>query len=152
MPPAPTPYSPPLAPVRDPAETEVPKPPAVGWAVRCLWISCGVLVLSTGIALAGIAGPRNMVPLLLTSLFSLGVLVLVALLLNARRGWPRWLYLVVYLLGAASLVAGGLLAPRVFFAMPALDQVTLTAQFGLQTAALVLMFTPAAGRWLRSKR
>jgi hypothetical protein len=36
--------------------------------------------------------------------------------------------------------------------MPALDQVTLTAQFGLQTAALVLMFTPAAGRWLRSKR
>ena len=152
MSPTQTPYSPPLARVSDPHEPEIPKPRAIGHAARCLWISVAVVVVTSGLALAGVSGPRDAVPLIAISLFSIGLLALVAWGLNAGRGWVRWLFLVLFLLGSGMFVVGIVFAPQAYLAMPRLDQATALVQFGLQTAALILMFTPAAGRWLKNRR
>jgi peptidoglycan/LPS O-acetylase OafA/YrhL len=147
-----TPYSPPLAPVRDPAEPEVPKPPAIWWAVLCLWMSTAVVVLSASYGFASTRAGGQTAQAIATVLIGTGILALVALLLNARRGWVRWLFVVVYVLGVGGLVAGLALAPREFLARSSFAHVITIVQVVLQTAALVMMFTPAAGRWLRSRR
>ena len=148
-----TPYSPPLARVSDPEEPEIPKPPAIGRAARCLWISAAVVVVTSGLALAGVSGPRDaVVPLIAISLFSIGLLALVAWQLNAGRGWVRWLFLVLFVLGSGMFALGLVLTPQAYLAMPRLDMAAALLQFGLQTAALILMFTPAAARWLKSAR
>ena len=151
MSPTQTPYSPPLAPVRDPAEPELPKPPAIARAAICLWISAAIVVLVTAFALAG-SDLRQALPAILISLFTFGLLVLVALKINAGRGWVRWLFLVLWLLGSAMFVVGLVMAPQAFLALPKLDQAVALVQFTLQTAALVFMFLPASGNWLRSRR
>jgi hypothetical protein len=147
-----TPYSPPLAPVRDPAEPEVPKPAAIWWAAACLWTSAAIVVLTTSTGLAGGRVRAEMAQVVATALVSAGLLALVALLLNGRRSWARWLYLVIYALGIGSLALAIALAPRVFLSQLGIGQAILLVQAALQSAALILMFTPAAGRWLRSKR
>jgi hypothetical protein len=147
-----TPYSPPLAPVRDPIEPEVPKPPAIRRAVVCLYVSAAIVVLTAVYRLAGGEAGGETGRAIASVLIATSVLVLVALLLNARRGWVRWLFVVVYVMAIGGVVAGFLLAPQALLARPDLSHAIMLTQVALQTAALVLMFTPAAGRWLRSRR
>ena len=153
MSPTQSPYTPPAAPVADPAEPEVPKPPAIWWAVKCLWISIAVMVIATVLAVAGVSGSREaIVATIVTSGISGGLLVLVAVALNARRNWSRWVFLVLFILGSAVFALGLALAPQAYAAMPRLDQISALVQFALQTAALVFMFLPASGDWLRTRR
>jgi hypothetical protein len=148
-----TPYSPPLAPVSDPPEPEVPKPPAIWRATRCLLISATIVVLAAAFAVAGVSGSRAGVLLLIAvNLASVGFLALIVWKLNAGRNWARWLFLVLYVLGTVMFAGGLALTPQAFLSLPRLDQAAALVQFALQGAALAFMFTPAAGHWLRSKR
>ena len=149
-----TPYSPPLAPVRDPVEPDLPKPAAISRAAICLGISAAVVVVTTGITLANWVKSAPLLTamhIVVISAFSIGLLALIAWKLNAGRGWARWFFLVLYVLGTVVFVAG-LFAPEPDFpSAPIHEQVSAAVQFGLQTAALIFMFTPAAGRWLQSR-
>jgi hypothetical protein len=148
-----TPYSPPVARVSDPAEAEVPKPAAISRAAWCLWISAAVVVLSMGFTAAGMSGEGGQRMLVITvSSISAGLLALVAWLLNAGHGWIRWLFLALFVLGSGMFAVGVVTAPKEYLALPLTDQISMVVQFGLQTAALIFMFTPAAWHWLASRK
>jgi hypothetical protein len=80
-----------------------------------------------------------------------GLLVLIAVTVSARRGWGRWVFAVIYVLGNLGAVMLVLVMPEVFRAMPMVLQANMVVQFVLHTAALVLMFTGASGRWFRAR-
>ena len=144
-----TPYSPPAARVADPAEPEYPKPPSIGRAAKCLWISAALVILVTILAVAGISAPVDAVAAFATNLITTGLLVLIAVKLNAGRNWARWLFLILFLLGSGMFAVGLVFSPQAFLSLPTLIQLEAVVQFALQITALVFMFLPASGRWLR---
>jgi len=145
-----TPYAPPAARVGDAPEPEYPKPAWIGRAVACLW-ACVVLVLVVAaFELFGVTPSANFLESMVTALVSAALLALIAAKSAAGRGWPRWLFLVLYVIGTLTFGASVLLAPEALQALGAVERISALAQFALQTAALVFLFTPASGQWFRS--
>ena len=137
-----TPYAPPTARVADPDAPRPPKPTSVRRAAVCLWISVAVTVVSA-VFHASILTSADVVTLAITA----GLLALVAAKVSAGRSWARWLFLVVWILGALSGVAVVVLAPQAFLAWPGTVQAIAVLQFAIQTSALVLLFTRASREW-----
>jgi hypothetical protein len=84
-------------------------------------------------------------------LVTASLLGFVAASVSARRSWVRWLFAVVYVLGTLGTVALVVLTPAVFRALPIVLQANMVAQFTLQTAALLLMFTSTSRQWFSTK-
>ena len=128
------------------------KPKSVQWAVVCLWVSVGLVSVLTVDSWVGLVGIPRGIASTVTNLLTLALLALVAIKLGAGRGWARWLFAVVYVLGSLMFVVSLLLAPQVFRSLPTVLQGSGIVQFALQTAALVLMFTEASRQWFKAKR
>ena len=137
-----TPYAPPTARVADPQTPRPPKPKSVERAVICLWISVGITAVSAALHASILTG-ADVATLAITA----ALLALVAAKSAAGRGWARWLFLVVWLLGSASGIALVVLAPHAFLAWPRTVQAVAILQFAIQSAALVLLFTHASREW-----
>ena len=123
------------------------RPGAVRAAVVCLWISVGLALAITAAQVARLLPAADVEMTALIGLASAGLLALIAAMIGAGRGWARWLFAVVYAIGALATVATMLAVPQLYLAMPTLLQVSTAAQFALQTVALVLIFTGASLRW-----
>lgn len=138
------PYAPPTARVLDAQSPSPPKPLSVKHAVVCLWISVAVTVASAGFHV-NILTAADVVVLAVTAC----LLAVVAAKVAARRGWARWLFLVVWILGSLSGIVVIVLAPRAFLAWPHTVQGIAVLQFAIQTVALLLLFTRASREWFR---
>ena len=132
--------------------TGAERPQTIRRAALCLWFSAALALLVT------IAQVLGLVPLVGASrgttatigVLTAGLLVLIAVTVSARRGWGRWVFAVVYVLGNFGTVILVLAMSDVFRALPMVFQANMVVQFVLQTAALILMFTGASGRWLKT--
>ena len=79
------------------------------------------------------------------------LLAVVAGSINARHGWARWLFAVVFVLGTLVGVVLVVIAPEIFRGLPAVLQANMVVQFILQTAALILMFNSASRQWFATR-
>jgi len=84
-------------------------------------------------------------------LTTVGFLALVAAKISAGRGWARWTFAVIYVIGTLWSTVLAFVAPAMFRALPTILQANILAQFVLQTAALVLIFTGTSRHWFKSK-
>jgi hypothetical protein len=84
-------------------------------------------------------------------LVTAGLLGLIAVSISARRGWGRWLFAVIYVLGTLGFVMLVAITPETFRAFPMVLQANMVVQFALQTAALVLMFSSTSRQWFRAR-
>lgn len=124
-------------------------PSALRVAIACLWCSIALVALLTAAAWLGIGGVAYSASLLVNNLLTLALLVLITLKLCAGRGWARWLFAVVYLLGTLMTLYLAVFVPQSFGSLPALLQITGLLQLVLQTAAMVLICIPAARPWFK---
>ncbi len=131
--------------------TNSSKPKSMQHAVTCLWLSTGLAAAMTVLYVVGVIATDSVVLTAVTGVITVAILALVAAKVSSARGWARWLFLVLYVLGSFISVLGVLLAPQVFFALPALSQGSTVLQFLLQTVALVLMFTKASRDWFKTR-
>lgn len=120
-------------------------------AALCLWIAAGLTLVVMIAQISGVV-PGGGAVTVRTGIFdigSAGLLALVAAKIAAGRGWAKWLYAVVY--GFGSLLYAILVAvlPRLFIALPSILKVNVLVQFVLETAAMILIFSVTAQRWLR---
>jgi hypothetical protein len=106
----------------------------------------------TVLDVVGVIATDSVVPTAITGVITVAVLALVAAKVSSARGWARWLFVVLYVLGTFISVLGMLIAPQVFLALPTLSQGSAVVQFLLETAALVLMFTKASRAWFKTAR
>ena len=127
----------------------VDKPKSVRRAVLCLWMSVSLVLFLTVAAFFVPLGIPHDVVTTVTNLASAALMALVAVKLDAGRGWAQWLFAAVYVLGLSTFVVSMLLSPETFRSLPILLQASGIVQLALQTAALVFMFTPTSQRWLR---
>ena len=136
------------------ADASTAKPPSVQRAVISLWTSVGLTVVITGLQVLGIVPVPVPAPgaavAAMTGFITAGLLALVALNLARRRGWVRWLFLVLYMLGSFAFIVSFLFAPGVFVSMPTLAKGSAILQFGLQTLALFFMFGRMSREWLKA--
>jgi glucan phosphoethanolaminetransferase (alkaline phosphatase superfamily) len=128
------------------------QPKSLRAAVLCLWLSVGIVALITLATWANVLGLISTPSLTVNNLLTLALLVLIAFNIGAGRGWARWLFAVVYVLGALMTLYLVLFVPQSFRSMPTLLQVTGLLQLVLQTAAMVLVFVPASTQWFTAKR
>jgi MFS-type transporter involved in bile tolerance (Atg22 family) len=84
-------------------------------------------------------------------LVTAGLLALIAGSVSARRGWGRWLFAVIYVIGTLGVVMLVLITPETFRTFPLVLQANMVVQFVLQTAALVLMFSSTSRQWFRTR-
>jgi len=82
---------------------------------------------------------------------TVGLLAFVAINVVRGRGWARWVFAVVYVVGTLTAALLAVVAPAMFRVLPTILQTNIVVQFVLQTAALVLMFTVASRHWFTSR-
>ena len=133
--------------------TGASRPQAIKRAALCLWFSAALALLVSTAQVFGLVPLVGASPGMtaIVGVLTAGLLVLIAVSVNARRGWGRWVFAVIYLLGNFGAVMLVLIMPEVFRAMPMVLQANMVVQFVLQTAALVFMFTSTSGRWFRTR-
>ncbi len=127
-------------------------PPPVRAALVCLWLSTGILALLTIAAWASLLALPNSASVTVNSLLTLAFMLFVIAKLTAGRGWARWVFGVVYLLGSAVTVYLSIFEVQTFRNQPIALQATGLAQLALQTAAMVLLLMPSAWQWFRGQR
>ena len=128
-------------------------PTSIRRTAFCLWVSAFLALLATLLQVTGIVSSVASPGITLAiGLLTAGLLALVAAKVNTGRGWARWLFLVLYVIGVpfAALIFLG--APQTFRALPALLQINVVAQSVLQTAAVAFMYTATSRAWFRSAR
>jgi glucan phosphoethanolaminetransferase (alkaline phosphatase superfamily) len=128
------------------------QPPPVRAALLCLWLSTGILALLTVAAWANLLSLPNTSSVTVNNLLTLAFMLFVIAKLTAARGWARWVFAVVYLLGSAVTLYLSIFEPQTFRNQPLALQVTGLAQLALQTAAMVLLLMPAARQWFKVQR
>lgn len=153
------PYSPPTAAVADiSTERSLERPVAVVRAVKLLWVTFAISVLST---IAGLlllptqeaGGSFGVVIIVL--LVALGVAFAICYwiygAIHAGRNWARVLLLVFMIIGVLSVVAIGamLVIARQMPTVGGLDAIVTTVQWVLTGYATFLLFTPPANAWFR---
>jgi len=155
-----TPYAPPAAPVSDPVVPAGPRPRSVLVAAACLWLSAAIVVVMVGTEIGPImtgirTGSLPLVGLAFTLAvlgFAVGILVFIAVKLQAGRGWVRWLFVALYVLAIVVTVLGWMQAPEAYRASAPLATGAETFQFLLQTVALVFMFLRPSREWLAAHK
>jgi hypothetical protein len=145
-----TPYTPPEARVSDPLEQYQPKPLSVRRAAMCLWTSAALIGVLTTLQLVGAVSTADLGATAGIGLTTFALLGFVAEKIRAGRGWARWLFLVIYVVGSLGFMALVLFAPQIVLAQPVMWQASNTMQFALQTAALAFMFTRASREWFKT--
>jgi hypothetical protein len=118
-------------------------------AAKSLWASAAVAAVLTLLQLVGVIATDNIGATAVIGCLTVALLGLMAEKTRAGRGWARWLFLIIYILGSLGFIATVVLAPQVFLAQPALLQGSAVVQFALQTAALAFMFSPSSRQWFR---
>ena len=111
-----------------------------------------MLALLTAAAWAGLFQLPNTASVTVNNLLTLAFMLFVITKLSAARGWARWVFAVVYLLGSAVTVYLSLFEPQTFRNQPLALQATGLLQLALQTAAMVLLLLPSARQWFRARR
>jgi hypothetical protein len=129
-----------------------PPPASLRAAIVCLWLSVAIVAALTLASWANILGLPNTPSLTVNNLLTLALLVLIAIKITAQRGWARWLFAVVYVLGSLATLYLAVFVPQSFGNLPAMLQVTGLVQLALQTAAMVLIFVPPSRRWFKAAR
>jgi hypothetical protein len=142
-----SPYAPPAARVSDPLELRGPRPLSVRRAAQFLWASFVLSVASGMLYLAGALPTPNLTADVVTTISTAGLIALIAAKVGAGRSWARWLFVAIYVLGSMMFAVILTFTPQAFLSLPALGQVLGLVQFGLQTCALVLMFSRASRQW-----
>jgi hypothetical protein len=128
------------------------QPTALRAAVVCLWLSVGIVALLTLASWASVLGLSNTPSLTVNNLLTLALLVLIALKIDAGRGWARWLFAAVYVLGTLMTLYLALFVPQSFRSMPVTLQITGLVQLALQSAAMVLIFIQPSRQWFKAQR
>jgi len=155
-----SPYAPPAADVSDPAELVGRRPQSVHIAALSLWVSAALAFVMVAIQVprlsslvtVGAMAPVQLVVTLATAIITVALLVLVAAKVNAGRGWARWLFLVVWIVGAGVMAAAVVYNPRGLQNMPPLIAASERLQWILQTTALVLMFVRPSREWFAAQK
>ena len=123
-----TPYDPPTARVSDPSEPYGVRPLSVGRAVICLWASAGITGAGTVLQLVGVIPTADLTATIVIGLTTFALLAFVAEKIRAGRGWVRWLFLVIYILGSFGFIATMLFLPQVFLAQPLVSSLSYKPQ------------------------
>ena len=133
--------------------TVASRPQAIKWAALCLSFSAVLALLVTTAQVLGLVPLAGASPGMtaIIGVLTAGLSVLIAVSVSARRGWGRWVFAVIYVLGNFGAVMLVLVMPEVFRAIPVVLQANMVVQFVLQTAALVFMFTSTSMRWFRTR-
>ena len=148
-----SPYAPPTADVRDAVEVPRARPDSMYRSVVCIWISAALTTVAAILQVVGLM-PAEGGPVVsaLIAVVSVCVLALIAVKVGQGRNWARWFFTAIYIVGTLAAILVYILTPQLFIAIPILGKVSAVIQFGLQTAAFTLMFTPASQQWFHSMR
>jgi hypothetical protein len=133
-------------------QAPIHQPSSVRAALACLWLSTGILALLTIAAWANVLALPNTASVTVNNLLTLLFMLLVIVKLTAGRGWARWVFAVVYLLGSAVTVYLSVVEPQIFRNQPLALQVTGLVQLALQTVAMVLLVVPTSRQWFAAQR
>jgi len=133
-------------------DTSSGTPASVQRAVICLWISAGLALILTLVQVTGLIETADVGLTAVIGLVTTGLLALIAAKISTGRGWARWLFAVIYIIGSLASAVLAVVAPELFRALPALLQGSTVVQFLLQTTALVLIFTSTSRQWFKAKR
>jgi hypothetical protein len=154
-----SPYAPPAASVADPVVPIPPRPRAVVNAVRCLWASAGLILITSIVGIAPVVkitkSSGMLTPVIgyvITAALIIGLFALIAVKVYAGRGWARWVYLALYLMVASLIVVSMVVRPDLWLARPRLDLAKEFIQFVLQTAPVILMFVRPSREWFAASR
>jgi FtsH-binding integral membrane protein len=120
-------------------------------AQTCLWASVAIAAMLAVAVWTNLLGVTSTASLTVNNLLTLALLLWIAVKISAGRGWARWLFAVVYALGALMTLYLALFVPHSFSSMPLLLQVTGLLQLALQTTAMVLIFSPPARQWFKAQ-
>ncbi len=94
----------------------------------------------------------NTTSVTVNNLLTLAFMLLVIRKLAAGRGWARWVFAVVYLLGSSVSLYLSVFEPQIFRNQPLALQTTGLVQLALQTVAMGLLVMPAAQQWFQMQR
>ena len=128
------------------------KPRSTRWTVILLWTSTGLAALMTLLHLIGVVPTHNAAIRAAIGGIIVALWAFIATMVNSGRGWARWLFVILYVLGSVLEIISMLLVPRLFLAMPHLAQAYSVAQFVLLTVAVILTFTKSSREWFKSAR
>ena len=133
--------------------TNAPRPQTIVRAALCLWFSVALTLLVTAAQVLGLAPLVGSTAGMTVTigLVTAGFLALIAVSISSRRGWGRWLFAVIYVLGTLGLAMLVAMTPETFRTFPMVLQANMVVQFALQTAALVLMFSSTSRQWFRPR-
>jgi hypothetical protein len=115
-----------------------------------LWISAAITGLLTALHLFGVMPTSDLGATVAIGLTTFALMGFIAEKIRAGRGWARWLFLVLYVVGLFGFIVSALFAPQGFFSQPVVLQGSAVAQLALQTAALVLLFSRDSREWFRT--
>lgn len=132
-------------------QADITQPPAVRAALTCLWLSTGILALLVPAAWANLFGLPNTASVTVNNLLTLAFMLFVIVKLTGGRGWVRWVFAVVYLMGTGMMLYWSVVQPQIFRNQALALQVTGLAQLALQTAAVALLLMPAARQWFTAQ-
>ena len=151
-------YAPPGATVADPAEVAADRPNEVTWAMYGIWASVAIGVAETLLPAA--------IPLLNLPVFGMlgflvmlalgvGVRIVIAAWVNSRiglgRNWARILAATLFVLSTIYLGTHWRTYIALFHGETALAYSILSAvKVCINTAVVILLFTPRANRWFKA--
>jgi hypothetical protein len=118
-------------------------------AIACLWTSVLITAVVTILVVIGVFASSDLGGDIFIGLGTIALLGFIAEKLKVGRGWARWVYLVVWVLGSFIGAIAAALTPQVFLSLPLIMKGTFVVQFILQTAALGLLFTSESRQWFR---
>jgi hypothetical protein len=150
-------YSPPASVVADPgsAGPPPPMPPAVKLAIRFMWATLALSVLST--ALMWFESPTlgdsaiERVIYVVAILLSFGITLVLILFIKHGANWARVVNLVIFLVGAASLAFLGANDAAELPQSPTFRILEILS-WAISIAALAMLYFPAANLWFREMR
>jgi hypothetical protein len=124
-------------------------PRGINLAAQFLYASAIlVLVLTLVVWIGWLTFPLNG-QVLVTNLLTAALLAFTANRIRKRKKWARWLFAAFYTIGTLLGIVAMLLSPELWQLLAPAAILSTLVQTALQTAALVLVFTPSANSWFR---
>jgi hypothetical protein len=145
---APNPYQPPTARVADPPAFDG-APRVVTIALWLLWAGIAIELIDTAFDAHAALQTRSSVVIATNATIAMvGVVCWLIVMIGRRRNWARIAYAFLFALGAIIQVLNW----QNLLNGPTRDLLFIVPQFGLQLAAMILLFRPEAGVWFRSRQ
>jgi hypothetical protein len=146
---APNPYQPPATRVADPPALDAaPRPRIVTIAVWLLWGQIALELIDAVLDIRDDSQQGSLVVVASAVTITLvGMVCWLIFMIGRRRNWARIAFAFLFALAMFAQVWNwqGLLNG------PLRDLLMIVAQFGLQLAAMILLFRPQASAWFRSR-